>query len=168
MKKYIIITALVILLVATAVQAHEDESDFNKFLGIDTEGLSQADTTQAEKDAVMQSLDSVEAKANEKLTDLPGIVKTIIGTTSANIYLEGGNVIGITIANGKISSMQGTALKDPTFNVHVSDTVFVYLNNNAFDMKSALKNKDITFEGVGFMGKMKSGMLKTALAFMGM
>lgn len=168
MKKLLFITTLVILMVATFVQAHEDESDFNKFLGIDTEGLSQAEATQAEKDAILADLDTVAQKANEKFTEIPRVVKMVIGTTSANVYLEGGDIIGVTIKNGKIESIQDTALESPTFNVHVSDNVFVYLNSNSFDMKTALKNKDITFEGVGFVGKIKSGMLKTALTLVGM
>ena len=168
MKKFVLLTTLIILMVATFVQAHEEESDLNKFLDIDTEGLSQAETTEAEKDAMIANVDSVSKKANEHFTDMPNLVKTLLGTTSANVYLDGGDVLGLTIEDGKISAIQESAVENPTFNVHVSDTVFVYLNNNAFDLKTALNNNDITFEGVGFVGRIKSGMLKTTLTLIGL
>ncbi len=167
MKRILFITAICILMVATLVQAHEGESDFNKFLGIDTQGLSQEETIHVQKHAVMDDLEKVGNKANEELANLPGLAKIIVGKTNINIYFEGEDVIGVQVQDGKITTIQYGTIEDVTFNVYISDNVFISLEDNTFDLKQALSNKDITFKGVGFVGKMKYGMVKAVLAIIG-
>ncbi|MSR85828.1 hypothetical protein EXS74_00360 [Candidatus Woesearchaeota archaeon] len=154
-------------MVATFVQAHEAESDFNNFLGIDTQGLNQEDTVEAQKQAVMENLEKVEDKVNEELADTPAIAKIVVGKTNINIYFEGGDSIGIQVEDGKVTSIQDGPLEDVTLEAHISDNVFISLESDSFDLTQALKNKDITYNGVGFFGKIKSGMVRTVLAIIG-
>ncbi len=168
MKKSLFILAIAMLTLAMTVNAHEDESDFNQFLGIDTEDLTQEQTIEAQKAAIFENLDSVGMEVNKQLKEMPGIVKSVVSNTNVNVYFEDNSVVGVTFLNGKISTLQNGALENPTFNVYISDNVFVYLNNGNLDLKEAIKNGDISYKGVGFAGKMKSAFLTTILTLIGM
>ncbi len=168
MKKFLLLTTVALLMLATFVYAHEEESEFNEFLGIDTEELSEEETIEAQKSAVLENTGKVSSEINNALENMPGILNSIIGDVNVNVYFESEEILGVTFIDGKISAMEVGEKEDPTFNVYISDAVFVYLNTNSFDLKTALEIKDITYEGLGFFGTMKSALLTTALTLIGM
>ena len=100
---------------------------------------------------------------------MPGPLKSLLGNERINVYFEGEYIVGVVMAKGKIDTIQSSEVENPTLKVTILDQAIIDNSNDSFDIGTALKNKDITYQGVGFYNKMKFSSLgfiaKVALKF---
>lgn len=158
MKKLFLLS-LVILLSLSMVSAEGIE----ELLIEGTSDLSGQERIDAQKEILIDNVDLLAEEINPDLKNLPEIFQKIVGDTQINVYFDSGETLGIIVEDSQIVSASSQALEDPTFDVVMSDHVFEDLNTGVFDVKTALKKGDITYEGKGFWGNMKSGLLTSAL-----
>lgn len=109
-----------------------------------------------QKQIFLEQLPQIQEQFNS--APLTGPVKFFVGNEKINLYLEN-ETISIIMKDGKIETIQSTEIEDPTLIVTASDKALLDYANNSLDMKQALKNKEITYEGVGFFNKIKFSSL---------
>ncbi|HIJ04732.1 hypothetical protein J4424_04505 [Candidatus Woesearchaeota archaeon] len=166
MNKIFIITFIAILCMSFFVAAEEN---LETLLLEGTEEFSGEERIDAQKEVLANNPDLITKEIEAFTTSLPGILKTVVGNVRVNIYFENDYVMGIVLEDTKVVEIQNEEIANPTFEVYVSDKVFEKINTGEEpNIKTTLKDKDITYKGLGFKGKMKSAILTAALKVSGM
>ncbi len=132
-----------------------------------TADLSGQDRIDAQKVILVENVDLLASEMDTKMESIPGIVKKVIGNTKVNIYFDSGEVIGFVIEDAKVVEIKAEEIEEQTFDVYISDNAFEDLNAGSININNAIKNGDISYDGRGFWGNIKFGMLTTALKILG-
>ena len=98
---------------------------------------------------------------NNKLDQIPGFIKTIIGNERINIYINNENNINLhaILIDKEIQEIGKDHLDDPTLNIYVNSEILSSLITGELDIGEAINNKDITYQGVTFWNKIKYGLV---------
>ncbi|MFH0978812.1 MAG: hypothetical protein V1837_05925 [Candidatus Woesearchaeota archaeon] len=117
-------------------------------------------------------LASVMEGYNSNIDNVPGFVKSIIGTERINchISLDDGSTLNVmaTSSKGKLESLDFGELENATMIVKTSEATISKItsaDNPITELKKALSDKEITYEPQGFMKKVKWGFVSFALKF---
>lgn len=164
MKRIFVLSILMILSLSTFVVAEKLED----LLLTGTEDLSGQERIDVQKTILVENVDLLALEINSNIKSLPGVLKTVLGNTEMNLYFDSGEVIGIVLEDAQVVSIDAQGLEDPTFDVYISDAVFENINTGELDVKKALQDGDIRYEGRGFWGNMKSAMLTAGLKVLGL
>jgi len=140
----------------------EFEGDLSEY-GVDLDSISDEDLVELEKKAIIQQLDLIKEKINMDLGNYPAAVLYVIEDEKINLYLEGDYVIGIEFGNAEILNIQNSELEDPSINIKINDQVFIDMSKEELDLLKALDAGDLSYEGVGFINKVKVGVSKVGL-----
>lgn len=135
----------------------QKEETLQSALEVDTEGLTEDKVVQAQKDALIAQLDTIQ------VPELSKFFKKMFGNERVNIYLEGGYTIAIVTEKGEVTELKEGAVENPTAEVTISDNVFKTINAGTFDLRKALKEGDITIKGMGIWNKMRFGIYNAGL-----
>ncbi|MDP3727943.1 MAG: hypothetical protein Q8R18_00670 [bacterium] len=166
MNKLFILTLIAILCTSFFVVAEEN---LETLLLEGTEELSGEERIDAQKEILSENLDLITKEIETFTASLPGILKIVIGNVRVNVYFENEYIIGIILEDTKVVEIKNEEISNPMFNIYVSDKVFEKINTGEEpNIKTTLKDGDITYKGLGFKGKMKSGLLTAALKVSGM
>jgi len=97
-------------------------------------------------------------------TALPGPLGTLFANERINLYLNMNNeteiTFGLVTENKIVKSFQMMEVDDPTVNVYTSEETvqrIITATNPLGELKDALKNKEITYQAIGFTKKIKFG-----------
>ena len=110
----------------------------------------------------LESLDLEELVTayNGNLDEVPSFVKNIFGNEKINLYIDGELFIGLSGENGKITEYKEGGLDKPTMKVYTTaDTIDQLIDGNT-TLLDAVKEKSISYEGIGFISKIKFGFIK--------
>jgi len=95
-------------------------------------------------------------------TELPGAVGSLFGEENINIYIQQNSgsefVIGLVTKDKKVASLAEGAVADPSLNVYTSEQTITEIQQAQDPGKAllqAVKDKKITYKGVGFGNKVK-------------
>ncbi len=168
MKQLISLIVFLVLVagIVSAQDAQESAEDkLADLLAVDTEGLTEQEIVDAQKQQLLSELATFQEIYNENHEQLPGPVNLLFGNERMNVNLDGGSIFNVVTTNGLVTSISDGAAEDPTVNIYVHDAVFADLNAETFDLTTALDEEDISFSGVGFFKKAKFGVAKIILGF---
>ena len=105
--------------------------------------------------------------ANQNLDGVPPYIKMLFGNEKMNIYikLDSGKTeaLGIETRHDKLYSANRTGFSGQTMNVYVSELALkeiISSDNPKEAAISAIKNRRIDYEGVGFFSSIKIGLAK--------
>jgi len=107
---------------------------------------------------------------------LPSPLAKLAGNERINIYIkmDAGEdfVVGLITENGVVKSMAVAEVKEPTVKVYSSESVLrgiILSKDQPSALLKAVKDKKITYEGIGFKNKVKlkiaSGLMRLAALF---
>ncbi len=97
---------------------------------------------------------------NQNLEKVPGFVKNIFGNERINLYIDGEIFVGLSGKKGEIVEYEKGGIIKPTMNIYTTgDTIDKLIDGNT-TLLDAVKDKSINYEGVGFFGKIKFGVIK--------
>ena len=145
MKRVLILLCLLLVALSAISLAEE----------INTEGMTDAEIVDFLKQIIISQLPELKDQFNSNPDSLPGPLKSLLGNERINVYFEGEYIVGVVMAKGKIDTIQSSEVENPTLKVTILDQAIIDNSNDSFDIGTALKNKDITYQGVGFYNKMK-------------
>ncbi|MBL7051471.1 MAG: hypothetical protein ISS01_00105 [Nanoarchaeota archaeon] len=140
----------------------EFEGDLSEY-GVDLDSISDEDLVELEKQAIVQQLDLIKENLNKDLGNYPDLVLYILKDEKINLYFEGDYVIGMNFGDGEILSLVDTELEDPSIIVKIEDQVLLDMSKEELDLLKALDTGDLSYEGVGFINKVKVGVSKVGL-----
>lgn len=136
----------------------ENEEKISQVIQVD-ETITEDNILEAQKQAVIKTLPAI------KEQELPSIISTLFANERLNIDLGDGYKVLAVIEDGEITRLEEGELRYATVNVKVSDKVFDDIGSNIFSLEDSVKNKDITYQGVGIIRKAKFSFYGTALKF---
>ncbi|MBI5797923.1 hypothetical protein HZA98_03400 [Candidatus Woesearchaeota archaeon] len=165
MKKQVIFVILAAFLIAGMVSAAEksailedNKESIEKLLAIDATGLTDQQIIDAQKQQIIDNLDKIKDAYNQNPPNLPSMAISMFSDATINIDM-GGKDLSVVMKDAKIESISQGKNDKAGLQVIIKDKVFEEQNKGTFDPKTALKNKDITFSGIGFFNKIKFGSL---------
>lgn len=97
---------------------------------------------------------------NENLDKVPGFVKKNFGNERINLYVDGEKFVGLVGQNGTIKEYSRGGVEKPTLNVYTTGETIDQLLDGEKGILETIKDKSIRYEGVGFGGKIKFGIIK--------
>jgi cysteine-rich repeat protein len=114
------------------------------------------DTTQLE-----ENIDSL----NGLMDQAPGMVKSIFGNERMNFYILEKPMLTFNVitSDGIITEIGGTELENPTMVVLIKKGTLKQIREKKLTPMDALDNGKIEYKGVGFLKKIKAGILNLGL-----
>ena len=114
------------------------------------------------------------SKLNTQMDKVPDFIVGLFGNERINLYIglySGEDAkAGVVNRNGAISSVTKGLLEDPTMNVYSDEGTIYEISNSADPLsvfQKALSQGRIKYEGVGFIGAVKSGVVYVTLGVYG-
>lgn len=121
-------------------------------------------------EAFAENIDLVKNSYNDNLDNIPGFVKSIIGTERINAHLSMNDgsmlVLGAVTEDARILELSVGEISEPTLNIYLSEKVIMDIQNsdNPVDaLEAAIKDGDITYKAVGMFKKLKFGFVGVAM-----
>lgn len=122
--------------------------------------FSNAAYAHGELDLESLDLEKLVETYNQNLEKVPGFVKNIFGNEKINLYIDGELFVGLAGEGGKIDEYKKGGIDKPTMKVlTTSDTIDKLIDGDK-TLLEAVKDKSVSYEGVGFIGKIKFGFIK--------
>ena len=90
---------------------------------------------------------------------VPSFAKKMFGNQRINVYIEDYKNFNAVTKSGKLSNLEEGSLDNPTLKVYTNKETADKLINGELDFKTALKDKLITYEVLGFWNKLKFGFI---------
>lgn len=97
---------------------------------------------------------------NNNLDKVPGFAKKIFGNEKINVYIDGEIFAGFAGEGGKITEYKKEGIEKPTLRIYTTSETIGHLVAGEKTLLEAVKDKSITYEGVGFFSKIKFGFIK--------
>lgn len=113
-----------------------------------------------ELDLESLDLEKLVATYNDNLDKVPGFVKNIFGNEKINLYIDGELFLGLAGEGGKIVEYKKGGVDKPTMNVYTTSDTIDKLIDEDKNLLEAVKDKSIQYQGVGFINKIKFGIIK--------
>ena len=162
MKQLFAILFLTALFVGI-VMAHEGsslETELSPVVHVDTEGLSDQQIVDIQKQQIQSHLSDIQSSFNEHSDELPPMASRFFGSEKVNLIFDGDITVGVVMKGGKIVTMESGALDKPSMLLYVHDPALLAIQANNFDFGLAMKERTIEIRGSGFFGKLKFGFLR--------
>ncbi len=105
-------------------------------------------------------LDKLVETYNQNLKKVPGFVKNIFGNEKINLYIDGELFVGLAGEGGKIVEYKKGGLDKPTMKVFTTSDTIDKLMDGDKTLLEAVKDKSVSYEGIGFVSKIKFGFIK--------
>lgn len=104
-------------------------------------------------------LKEIQAQYNQQRQNAPEFLTNLFSNEKINVYMNGYTAHLITV-NGEMIDVGTGELEDQTMDIHVSKETVQKIMEGELDMKEALDQGLITYQGVGFGKKVKFGAVK--------
>jgi putative sterol carrier protein len=163
MKKITFLFGILLILSLSLVSA----ADFD-YLRFSAPGLDQEETTALQKEILLENLDNIKADYNSGNINMFESVSSLLKNEQIEITLEDGATLILITVDGEMTEFYEGSYDDLSFKVTMSDEVFVELADGELDLENALKNKEITLQGVGFLNNLKVKAIRPGLAIIGL
>lgn len=112
------------------------------------------------KEEIPVFVDKYTTLYNEKIDKVPEIALSLFGNERVNLYVNDQILYGFRLEDGKIVEKLEGGIEEPTLNVYTTAEVIIKLINKEIGYEEALEGKHITYSGVGFLKKIKFGLVK--------
>ena len=163
MKKITFLFGILLILSLSLVSA----ADFD-YLRFSAPGLDQEETTALQKEILLENLDNIKADYNSGNINMFESVSSLLKNEQIEITLEDGATLILITVDGEMTEFYEGSYDDLSFKVTMSDEVFAELADGELDLENALKNKEITLQGVGFLNNLKVKAIRPGLAIIGL
>ena len=115
---------------------------------------------QSELDLESLDLEKLVDAYNQNLEKVPEFVKNIFGNERITLYIDGELFVGLAGEGGKIVEYKKGGIDKPTMNVYTTNDTIDKLIDGDKTLLEAVKDKSISYQGVGFVNKIKFGIIK--------
>ncbi len=105
-------------------------------------------------------IDDLVTKYNDNIASIPGPLKGIFGNERINVYVDGKILVGLVGVNGTIVEHKQDGIEKPTMKIMTdSDTIGKIISNQK-TFADAIRDKSITYSGVGFGNSVKFAFIR--------
>lgn len=120
-----------------------------------------AQETPTVKDVLTEDkfLKEIQKSYNEQKSDAPEFLLNLFGNERMNIYIDD-ITLHIIMVDGKMTEIDTKGLDDRTMDIHLSQETVKQILNQEIELKQALDQGLIKYQGVGFGSKIKFGAVK--------